>query len=347
MTMGSAPAPSDDVTASVSERHDSRAAVSQRSRGLNGIRTRFDGARRSARAPPRAAGAVPAPAYRCSVTIPASSRWIGPAAIFGRIVGRLPAGSRGQAGPLGPPAARSTLLGTYPIQLGPRREAGEPRPRSRCSPVVMRIMLVVALVLAACGQQAGQPAQPASSDVVYVQDGDDVVRIDAAGVTTVSRAGVLSPDRAHRFTAESVGAATVVTKVDARSGSALGSVHLSGRFELSSYGVSSLSQNGEWLVASSEAAGVRRFAVVSRSEEHTSELQSQSNLVCRLMLDKKKHPRRAGDHCGRKDDARQRRLIDNLHVARRAGSGRVRCAAPRGRSAELCPPPDARAPTDS
>src|SRR2546430_12902164 len=29
--------------------------------------------------------------------------------------------------------------------------------------------------------------------------------------------------------------------------------------------------------------------VVSRSEEHTSELQSQSNLVCRLLLEKKKH----------------------------------------------------------
>src|SRR5256886_6661792 len=28
----------------------------------------------------------------------------------------------------------------------------------------------------------------------------------------------------------------------------------------------------------------------SRSEEHTSELQSQSNLVCRLLLEKKKHP---------------------------------------------------------
>src|SRR2546427_6524675 len=29
----------------------------------------------------------------------------------------------------------------------------------------------------------------------------------------------------------------------------------------------------------------------SRSEEHTSELQSQSNLVCRLLLEKKKHGR--------------------------------------------------------
>src|SRR2546427_12871817 len=28
---------------------------------------------------------------------------------------------------------------------------------------------------------------------------------------------------------------------------------------------------------------------VARSEEHTSELQSQSNLVCRLLLEKKKH----------------------------------------------------------
>src|SRR5205085_7278005 len=31
-------------------------------------------------------------------------------------------------------------------------------------------------------------------------------------------------------------------------------------------------------------------AAVPRSEEHTSELQSQSNLVCRLLLEKKKTP---------------------------------------------------------
>src|SRR2546430_10195580 len=30
---------------------------------------------------------------------------------------------------------------------------------------------------------------------------------------------------------------------------------------------------------------------IERSEEHTSELQSQSNLVCRLLLEKKKHSR--------------------------------------------------------
>src|SRR2546430_7641386 len=34
---------------------------------------------------------------------------------------------------------------------------------------------------------------------------------------------------------------------------------------------------------------VRRVARAARSEEHTSELQSQSNLVCRLLLEKKKH----------------------------------------------------------
>src|SRR2546427_3393792 len=32
-----------------------------------------------------------------------------------------------------------------------------------------------------------------------------------------------------------------------------------------------------------------RTAVGHRSEEHTSELQSQSNLVCRLLLEKKKN----------------------------------------------------------
>src|SRR2546430_5144700 len=31
------------------------------------------------------------------------------------------------------------------------------------------------------------------------------------------------------------------------------------------------------------------FRQAARSEEHTSELQSQSNLVCRLLLEKKKH----------------------------------------------------------
>src|SRR3989475_8086776 len=41
-----------------------------------------------------------------------------------------------------------------------------------------------------------------------------------------------------------------------------------------------------------EATGKRiRKLPVKRSEEHTSELQSQSNLVCRLLLEKKKTKR--------------------------------------------------------
>src|SRR2546430_8668591 len=36
------------------------------------------------------------------------------------------------------------------------------------------------------------------------------------------------------------------------------------------------------------AHGARLFEFNGRSEEHTSELQSQSNLVCRLLLEKKK-----------------------------------------------------------
>src|SRR5690606_40726593 len=32
--------------------------------------------------------------------------------------------------------------------------------------------------------------------------------------------------------------------------------------------------------------------MISRSEEHTSELQSRENLVCRLLLEKKKHKKR-------------------------------------------------------
>src|SRR2546430_10799311 len=34
---------------------------------------------------------------------------------------------------------------------------------------------------------------------------------------------------------------------------------------------------------------VDAFRIATRSEEHTSELQSQSNLVCRLLLEKKKN----------------------------------------------------------
>src|SRR5688572_32112291 len=37
-----------------------------------------------------------------------------------------------------------------------------------------------------------------------------------------------------------------------------------------------------------DALGLGQMLYAARSEEHTSELQSQSNLVCRLLLEKKK-----------------------------------------------------------
>src|SRR2546430_8888546 len=40
--------------------------------------------------------------------------------------------------------------------------------------------------------------------------------------------------------------------------------------------------------SSSPATFTTISTILSRSEEHTSELQSQSNLVCRLLLEKKK-----------------------------------------------------------
>src|SRR2546427_9625006 len=39
-----------------------------------------------------------------------------------------------------------------------------------------------------------------------------------------------------------------------------------------------------------------RVIRAQRSEEHTSELQSQSNLVCRLLLEKKKKKRSTASH---------------------------------------------------
>src|SRR2546427_5907131 len=56
----------------------------------------------------------------------------------------------------------------------------------------------------------------------------------------------------------------------------------------------------------------------TRSEEHTSELQSQSNLVCRLLLEKKKKENKAEDpvlhprqHCYLKRNIMEYRITDS------------------------------------
>src|SRR2546430_12483297 len=51
-----------------------------------------------------------------------------------------------------------------------------------------------------------------------------------------------------------------------------------------------------------------------RSEEHTSELQSQSNLVCRLLLEKKKNKTRRSRN---RDEPNMCTTIQQLHSSRR------------------------------
>src|SRR2546430_9788240 len=45
----------------------------------------------------------------------------------------------------------------------------------------------------------------------------------------------------------------------------------------------------EWIIRQYDHEVQGGAVLRPRSEEHTSELQSQSNLVCRLLLEKKKH----------------------------------------------------------
>src|SRR5262249_57065388 len=60
----------------------------------------------------------------------------------------------------------------------------------------------------------------------------------------------------------------------------------------------------------------RHGAQVARSEEHTSELQSLTNLVCRLLLEKKNT---VSDTSARRITGKERRLIECIsssHTAR-------------------------------
>src|SRR2546427_5975988 len=52
-------------------------------------------------------------------------------------------------------------------------------------------------------------------------------------------------------------------------------------------------KNGEWILIVRGLHQSSSTMRVLRSEEHTSELQSQSNLVCRLLLEKKKKHNKA------------------------------------------------------
>src|SRR5439155_2725213 len=47
--------------------------------------------------------------------------------------------------------------------------------------------------------------------------------------------------------------------------------------------------SASWILASPRPVPASELRAASRSEEHTSELQSRGHLVCRLLLEKKKH----------------------------------------------------------
>src|SRR5438477_9599148 len=52
----------------------------------------------------------------------------------------------------------------------------------------------------------------------------------------------------------------------------------------------------EQCIGKTPSSGSRSFMTVKRSEEHTSELQSHVNLVCRLLLEKKKQIKKQTPH---------------------------------------------------
>src|ERR1022692_5277646 len=69
-------------------------------------------------------------------------------------------------------------------------------------------------------------------------------------------------------------------------------------YTLSLHDALPICRSPRWTPSTSTSSGARRSG--SRSEEHTSELQSPCNLVCRLLLEKKKKDNHTTDSaCGR------------------------------------------------
>src|SRR2546430_9141174 len=79
----------------------------------------------------------------------------------------------------------------------------------------------------------------------------------------------------------------------------------------------------------------------ARSEEHTSELQSQSNLVCRLLLEKKKH----NTIHELQDTTPSQRLSSPLHTCDDPVDMAHSHLTALAVAIELCPTPSTSAPT--
>src|SRR2546428_3473626 len=61
--------------------------------------------------------------------------------------------------------------------------------------------------------------------------------------------------------------------------------------------IAALAKKNAAKAAKAKPSRRRRYDDTLRSEEHTSELQSRSDLVCRLLLEKKKNKRRVPPLC--------------------------------------------------
>src|SRR5260370_9119153 len=83
-------------------------------------------------------------------------------------------------------------------------------------------------------------------------------------------------------------------------------------------------------------AGIETCALPIRSEEHTSELQSHLNLVCRLLLEKKKKKNRRGQKRQRKTGTERRHNKGQTEV-QAVHSVRIRAAAQRRHDRWLAP----------
>src|SRR5689334_24718886 len=92
--------------------------------------------------------------------------------------------------------------------------------------------------------------------------------------------------------------------------------------------------------AAGAAAGgsVLERAGGGRSEEHTSELQSQFHLVCRLLLEKKNRPKSCSAPCRAARSARRRRSRSARGPPRRTGSSPRRCSPARRPGRRPSPP---------
>src|SRR5256886_4766289 len=106
----------------------------------------------------------------------------------------------------------------------------------------------------------------------------DRILVEPVEEKEVKKGGIIIPDTAKEKPMESLVVALGTGKTDDNGKKVPFEIKKGDRVLVSKYGGTEIKLDG------------KEYKIL-RSEEHTSELQSQSNLVCRLLLEKKKHHR--------------------------------------------------------